>query len=539
MLRSTVVVEESPRTEHTLRERAVGKLKKIESDLRSANDVQAAEVVQRAIKELQGGLNLRERSKSLGRFAGDGLLQSAAAARSSFRAVREAAGPAARSAAGRAAERAIVAKDVALDKGSNLVRSTASGVTGGYARAHKTLSDFSGHLDIKELPCDLNLRERSETLKRTAGEGLRQTATTVGSSFQKASEAVGPTVRSGAVRVAEGAIAVKDIALDQGGDVVRLSAAGMTAGIAIAYKALTGFSGNLDWSSIDPTKYLQAGTRGVSRGLEEARLVWESLPDHLRALGPEEISKRLDGFDWSHIRPFSEGGSNDASNGIFELAGLNRSRGASYMTAAEVQAAEQVLADQAFKAALYETASQAFTGAVAGAAVGCVIASLEHGLEYQRGEITQNEMFRHIGSQVAASAAVGAAVSGLMTVIALAFPALIPVAVALMIPLALLGFCALGGKVVRLGKGWYELSRTAYARRSPGVFRSRLCRHRKRWQRDRLQRVCIPPKSLKDGWMSNRFAARSDRGATESRLEGPSGSAIAQLERINQFKRFL
>ena len=178
--------------------------------------------------------------------------------------------------------------------------------------------------------------------------------------------------------------------------------------------------------NLDPTKYLYAGTRGISRSLEEARLVWESIPEQLRALGPEEVGKRLEDFDWSHIVPQSQGGGDEASNGVFELASLNRSRGGERMTAAEVQAAQQVLSEQAFQAALVETASQVFTGAVAAAAVGCVLSVLEYGLEYQRGEIARDEMYLRIGRTVAKSAAVGGAVAGVMAVVALAFPALIP-----------------------------------------------------------------------------------------------------------------
>ena len=366
-----VMSDKSPKTDRAVRELAVAKLQEIESTVKRANDIETTEVVQHATKEPQG---------------------------------------------------------------------------------------------------DLNLRNRSEALQRTAGDGLRRTATAVGSSFQAASEAASTAVRSGVARTAEEVIAAKDVAVDKGGDLVRSTAPGVTAGFAAAQEALTGFAGNLDWSSIDPTKYLNAGTRGVSRGLEEARLVWGSIPEPLRALGPEEVAKRLDGFDWSHIRPFSEGGGNEASNGIFELAGLNRSRGAQNMTSVEVQAAQQVLADQAFRAALVETASRAFAGAVAGAAAGCVLACLEHGLEYQRSEITRDEMYRRIGRAVASSAGVGAAVSGLMVILALAFPALIPLAARLMMPLAVLGLCSVGGKVVRLGKGWYELLDGVCARQFPGVF---------------------------------------------------------------------
>ena len=65
-------------------------------------------------------------------------------------------------------------------------------------------------------------------------------------------------------------------------------------------------------------------------------------------------------------------------------------------------------------------------------------------------------MYARIGRAMAKASAVDAAVSGLMATVALAFPALIPLVAPLMLPLAVLGLCAVGGKVVCLGKGWYE-----------------------------------------------------------------------------------
>ena len=112
-----------------------------------------------------------------------------------------------------------------------------------------------------------------------------------------------------------------------------------------------------------------------------------------------------------------------------------------------------MLSEQAFQAALVETASQVFTGAVAAAAVGCVLSALEHGLEYQRSEIARDEMYQRIGRAVAKSAAVGGAVAGVMAGVALAFPALIPLAAPLMMPLAVLGFCTVGGQIVRPREG--------------------------------------------------------------------------------------
>ena len=78
-------------------------------------------------------------------------------------------------------------------------------------------------------------------------------------------------------------------------------------------------------------------------------------------------------------------------------------------------------------------------------------------------------MYQRIGRAVATSAAVGGAVAGVMAVVALVFPALIPLAAPLMIPLAVLGLCAVGGKVVHLGKGWYELYQAVRTRHPSGV----------------------------------------------------------------------
>ena len=264
---------------------------------------------------------------------------------------------------------------------------------------------------------------------------------------------------------------------------VRSGVSGAAAGLGVAHDALSGFADNLDWSTVlqlAPADYLSrfvtAGTYGVDRTLEQARSVWETLPEQLRAMGPEDVSKRLwgteslaDRFDWSHIVPHSQGGSNDAANGIFEMASLNRSRGAELMRPEEYAAAVQVLSDTAFEAALIETASQVLSGAGVGVAVSCVLACLEHGLEYQRGVISREEMYQRIGRTMAKSAAVGAAVAGVLAVVALAFPAVIPLAAPLVGPLALLGFCAVGGKVVRLGKGWYEVYQGAFGREVPGL----------------------------------------------------------------------
>lgn len=314
---------------------------------------------------------------------------------------------------------------------------------------------------------------KGREILRVAGRRLRQAASTARASIQSAADAAAMAVRAAATRVVQDAPAVKAAASDKASALFRSGASGAAGGFVVAHEALAGYAKGLDWSTIVPTEYVTkfvtAGTRGIDRSLEEARLVWETIPEELRAIGPEEVAKRLDGFDWSHIVPYGKGGGNDGSNGIFELASLNRSRGATEMTAAELHAAQEVLSQTAFQAVLEEAASQVFNGAMVGAAISCVVSCLELGLEYQRGEITKDEMYRRLGRAVTKSAGVGAAISGLMVIIALAFPALIPLAAPVMAPLAVLGFCAVGGKVVRLSKGWYELYQDVIGRRLPGA----------------------------------------------------------------------
>ena len=186
--------------------------------------------------------------------------------------------------------------------------------------------------------------------------------------------------------------------------VSRLPIPGSTVGVAVGHEALSKFVANLDWANADPTKYLYAGTRGISRGTEEAHRVWQTIPESLRATGPDAVAKHLEGLDWSHIVPFSAGGSNDASNGIFERLGLNRARGARTMDRYEIRAARRILQGKAFSAALSATASRMFAGAMVAAATACVLAILEHGLEWQRGRIDRDEMLRLIARETGRSA---------------------------------------------------------------------------------------------------------------------------------------
>lgn len=225
-----------------------------------------------------------------------------------------------------------------------------------------------------------------------------------------------------------------------------------------AYGHLSRFRKNLDWSNIDPTKYLYAGTRGFSRGMVEAKKVWETIPTQIRTRGPDALARFLKGKDWSHKQPYSMGGSNAALNGIFEDKSRNQARGNRSMTPQELKAAQAVLQSQAFHATLLESAKNAMKGGAAAAAFMAVVAILEYRLEYLKCEITEDEMYASIGKTIATAGISGVTVSGLITAMALTFPALIPVLASISVPLIVIGFSAMGIKIVTLGKEWYEFN---------------------------------------------------------------------------------
>lgn len=263
----------------------------------------------------------------------------------------------------------------------------------------------------------------------------------------------GAQVRPVLKRAAEAAAEIPALARDA---CRRVTGAGAGA-LAAAAAGLSGFKAGLDWSSVDPTKYLYAGTRGESRGMLEAQRVWEAIPEQIRMGGPGRTADYLADKDWSHIVSHSEGGSNAVSNGLWEGAGLNRARGAERMTAAEIEAAQQLAGSEAFQAVLGEMAGAAVNGALVGAVVVAVLAVTEESLRFQRGELDEARMWRAIGLRIAKAAIAGAAVAGLVTAVAMVFPVLLKVLAPLVVGLAVLGFAVYGKRLAKAGAGWYEV----------------------------------------------------------------------------------
>ena len=246
------------------------------------------------------------------------------------------------------------------------------------------------------------------------------------------------------------------------------------AAVTAAGLHMRDFAVNLDWSTVDPTKYLYAGTRGESRGMTEAARVWEMIPEQIRMAGPEATADYLRGKDLSHVVAHSEGGSNLVGNVIWEDASLNRSRGATQMTPTEILAAETVSASEALQVALTEMAENAVAGGLAAVAVSGTLAVLEEGLRFQRHEIDERELVHNIGQRVAVAGLAGAAIAGLATGAAMLFPALLPVLAWISVPLAVLSLAAYASRLAIVGKGWYELWRDGKELRPLDEIRSAL-----------------------------------------------------------------
>ena len=226
-----------------------------------------------------------------------------------------------------------------------------------------------------------------------------------------------------------------------------------------AYSSLSRYAGNLNWSNIDPTKYLRAGMRGAQRSIAAAKGVWETIPVGVRAQGQGATKAYLQDMDWSHFKPYLPDWNDGPEDGIFEDSSLNRARGRAPMTKEEISAARRVLQRINVNAIVEESTKMGAKVGLASLGVAGAVAVLDYGLQYQKGEITADEMLSEIGTEVAAAGAGGAAMSALVIATALVFPPLIPVMSTISIPLMVFGFAVMGERLVDAGQGWYEVYR--------------------------------------------------------------------------------
>ena len=200
--------------------------------------------------------------------------------------------------------------------------------------------------------------------------------------------------------------------------------------------------------------YQRAGTRGEFRDLAGAEAVWETIPDTIRMAGPEALQEFRSGRDWSHIVPRSLGGSDGASNGIFEERSINQARGAVTMTEAELAAAQQALQMVELRHIVTLTAQATVTAALVTSVVEGVFAIMEEGLRYYDGEISKSELQSRVWKRIGKRAALAMVISGIIVGLTMVFPVFTPVLSAIALPIAVASFVLLGIRFYSLSTEW-------------------------------------------------------------------------------------
>ena len=226
----------------------------------------------------------------------------------------------------------------------------------------------------------------------------------------------------------------------------------------VAGRFLNSFRNNLVFENLPPkliTKYQYAGAEYKS--LPAARGLWESVPAPVRAAGPEALWKFHKGKDWSHIVPRSVGGPATADNGVWWSSIKNRSLGAIEMNAADLVDASAVLRSEAIRATVVQTLSGMVKGAIIGVVAGALLACLECGLEYARGNIKWSEMVDKVVKASIFAGLGGLIIAGLIIGISLLFPFMIPIFAPVMFALQIVSLLFLGRHMFTLAQGWWEV----------------------------------------------------------------------------------
>ncbi len=230
---------------------------------------------------------------------------------------------------------------------------------------------------------------------------------------------------------------------------------------ALSASVVGGFAGgwlqNLDFSQLpkDLTQYYQRAGAAY-RGLEGAEAIWETIPAPVRMGGQEALREFHASRDWSHIVPRSMGGGDGASEGIFEMASLNRARGDATMTPAELDLTRQALGTEALRHAVEQAARVAVISGLVAAVVEGVFATMEEGLLYFDGKISKSAFYSRVLKRLGVSVARAVVISGLIVGLVTLCPFLIPVLNVLALPLATVSFTLLGVRFYRLSKVWRQ-----------------------------------------------------------------------------------
>lgn len=236
------------------------------------------------------------------------------------------------------------------------------------------------------------------------------------------------------------------------------------AALWVAGVTLNAFAHNLNFANM-PTHMIRYFQRagGEWRTLYEARGVWETIPEQIRAGGQQEVTRFLSNRDWSHKIPRSweDSRSARASNGIFENYILNRRRGAQPMRPDEIAAARAVIRSEMMYAVIRMTFGAMAKGALLGIVIGGTLVCLECGLQYAEGKMSWQQLVVNVIRASAVAGAFSFMIVGAVIGFSLIFPSLIPIMAGVFFVLQIAGLVFLAQHLVKLGKEYWAYFKDA------------------------------------------------------------------------------
>jgi hypothetical protein len=290
-------------------------------------------------------------------------------------------------------------------------------------RAPETLAEATSNL------ADSEIGRRAQDGISAANESLRPVSDAVTKGVEITSDAWGQLNSSPLIVDAKSRI---DTASSRIGEKIGRRSSELAA-VAVTLNAVIDNLGGADIAGNLVPKFRSAGIRGEWRSPAEARAFFDSsVPDHVQMLGEDAVREFLAGKDFSHIESFKNnpGRVSDPTNGLWESASLNRSRGADDMTWLELAQVRFANGWEGFTMAAAEIVPRSMFYA---AAIEAAISITENSIYVYRGGKEVPTALRDTAINVTKSAGMGLIIgTGIAALTAVgAAPAIVAIAPAL------------------------------------------------------------------------------------------------------------
>ncbi len=166
-----------------------------------------------------------------------------------------------------------------------------------------------------------------------------------------------------------------------------------------------------------------AGLRpGQTRSYQEAKQIYEMMPENVRRGGIDAVQDYKQQHDWSHKRAHADGGPSHPSNGDWEYYKSNRARGSRQMTEAEANDIGKAKAEINFQEGSKIVVSQAAKAGAIAFGMEVAFSGLENFLAVQNGEKTVERALEDTLANSSRAAVVAATVVGSVSALTLVFP---------------------------------------------------------------------------------------------------------------------